>query len=131
MNSELFSKERVMTSLDKTFCVILPKNFSKIYLFWKFSNFKIEKFEKKEYSHNLIIKILDRDNNTIMETSAIWNSGKIYLNLPKDNLSCYVKIYANTINGKLEEIATSNIIDIPSEKENKVNYGNYKVMIKL
>ena len=66
-----------------------------------------------------------------METSALWNAGKIYLKLPKDNLNCFVKICAQSIDGKVDEIAVSNLIEMPSEKEFKASYGNYKFMVKL
>lgn len=127
----MLSTENVKTSIDQTYCAIIPKNFSTIYLFWKLSNFKIDKFISKEYNEKIIIKVFDEFENFIMETNAFWNSGRIYINLPKDNFKCKVKIYAQLKSGNLEEIASSNLIDIPSEKEYNLTYQTYKFTNKL
>lgn len=116
MQTAAETSSNLSSSLNENFCVILPKNASTIFLFWKMSDFKIEKFEKKEYADNLIVKVFDEKENQVMEVPASWSSGKLYINLPKDDFRCFVKIYSQCPAGSLEEMARSNVISVPAEK---------------
>lgn len=115
MQTQPRAKADISSSLNENFCVVLPKNASSVYLFWKFSDFKIEKFEKKEYGETLIVKVFDEKESQVMEMPAPWDSGKLYISLPKDDFKCSVRLYSQN-GGGLEEIARSNLIEVPAEK---------------
>lgn len=107
--------------LDENYCLVLPKNSSEVFVFWKFSDFKISQFEKGYYFKNIIFRVLDENKNIVADVPCEWDRAKFYISLPKFVNSITVELYAENSNGK-EKISVSNEINISYEKEIKKEY---------
>lgn len=99
--------------LDETYCVLLVKNFEELFLFWRFSKYKISSFESGEYKDILRIRILNEKGKNLMDLPAKWDCGGVYLRLPFEDLLCSAELYC-VKNGKEEKLCSSLHVKVPA-----------------
>lgn len=99
--------------LDENYCVLLAKNFEELFLFWRFSRYKVSMFEKGVYQHMIRVKLLNESGKTLIELPAKWDCGGIYLRIPFEDILCYAEIYSAR-NTKEERLCVSAAIKVPS-----------------
>jgi len=113
----LQKKENIKTPLsfllDENYCVLLVKNPEEIYMFWRFSSYKIKSFIDGEYSAFLRVKISDSSGKNIVELSIPWDKGSEYISIPVNDIYCQAHIFG--VKNKVEEkICSSSEIKIPA-----------------
>lgn len=108
--------------LDENYCIALPQNSSTVFVFWKFSDYKISQFEKGYYFSNIILRVIDENKNNIVDLPCSWNKAKLYISLPRVINSVSVELYAENEKGK-EKISVSNEVKLSYEKETKKDYS--------
>lgn len=117
MEIELQKKEKNKTPLsfllDESYCVLLVKNPEEVYMFWRFSSYKIKSFLDGEYSALLRIRISDPSGKNFVELSAPWDKGSEYISVPVNDVYCQAHIFAIK-NGVEEKICSSPKIKIPA-----------------
>lgn len=120
-------KETLSFLLDENYCVLITKNFEELFLFWRFSKYKISSFERGEYSPDLTVKIIGENGKSIMELSSKWDRRGIYLKLPCEDISCLAEIYCKK-DGKEEKICSSQYVKVPSFcEEPSLGSGEYRL----
>ncbi|MEF3280891.1 MAG: DUF4912 domain-containing protein [Elusimicrobiota bacterium] len=112
---------KVNSIFDENYCLIMPKNSETIFVFWKFSNYKISQFKNGEYLKKISIKALDESDKNIAEITLDYDMAKCYLMLPRYVENVFVRLYARSKNGE-ETISCSNKIKLSYEKEMKKEY---------
>lgn len=118
-------KLTVQSILNENYCVALIKNSNTIFVFWKFSNYKISQFKNKEISDKILIKVFDSNDNLVCSIGENFEIAKTYIVLPKSVDEVYVKIYV--VNKNIEElVSTSNKVKLSYEKEFREEYNSLK-----
>jgi len=115
-------KVTVLSSLDENYCVVMPRNFETVFIFWKFSNYKISQFKNGEYSKNIMIKFFDENKNPVLDISVPYDAAKYYITLPRHTASITASLYLNR-NNSYELLSNSNEISLSFEKNLKKEYN--------
>lgn len=117
----------VSAILDENYCVLMPKNFEEVYLFWRFSAYKEASFEKGEYAFGLRVKLVDGAGKKVMELTLPWEKGGSYIKLPGEDFKCHAEIYA-VKDGREELLCSSAPIIVPAfssmETLGSLEYGS-------
>jgi len=111
--------------LDENYCVMLIQNSSTIFVFWKFSDYKNYQFEKGFYKKDITIKLLDENNNCVVDIPVEWNKARLYVALPRSLNSVRVEIYAENSNSR-EKLSSYGPLKISYMKETKKDYIKIK-----
>lgn len=118
-------KVTVQSILNENYCVALIKNSSTIFVFWKFSNYKLSQFRNREINDKILIKVFDSNDNLVCSIGENFETAKTYIVLPRSVDEVYVKMYV--INKNSEElIAVSNRVKLSYEKEFREEYNSIK-----
>jgi hypothetical protein len=110
----------VRSILDENSCNILVKNNETLFIFWKFSQFKINQFINLEYKEKILIRLYDSSERQMLEIESKWNSGKIYIKLPKQGFICKARIYSFK-GDALEELFSSQYVRVPIGEVNAIS----------
>jgi hypothetical protein len=123
MNGEIDFIPTPKSILNENYCVAIGVNSETIFLFWKFSNYRISSFEKSLLDRKIIIKVFDRNENVVAEIETDYASSKIYITLPSVNFPVCARIYVKSNSGEIEETAKSNDITLSHEREVRKEYN--------
>ena len=109
--------------LNENYCVAIPVNSEKIFLFWKFSSYKLSEFENSFLDRNITIRVFEKNGNKIAEIETDYMSSKIYIAIPQAGLPIYAVIYVKDKYGNIGEIARSNEVTLSYERELRKEYN--------
>ncbi len=88
--------------------VLLPKNPGAFFVFWQFSESRLEAFRSASFSPEVELRLAysdDKAHASIHKT--VWNSGRAYLPVPERGGNCEAALYALR-NGAWERLLESN-----------------------
>ncbi len=109
--------------IDENYILIIPKNETTVFVFWKFSEYKNFQFQNKNYKENIIIKIFE-NSNLVVEISAKWNDARKYIVLPKKSKEIFAELYAENQNEN-ERIAVSNTLRFFYKEEENISFSKF------
>ncbi|MGC8866582.1 MAG: DUF4912 domain-containing protein [Elusimicrobiales bacterium] len=117
----MIEKLTPLSILDENYCVCMIRNSSTIFVFWKFSNYYINLFEKKIISSEIRLKVYSSDR-CIADIPVNYKVAGYHITLPsivteiKVGLFCYE-------NGEEKNLCFSNQLSLSYEKESFEDYS--------
>ena len=106
---------------------ILVKNADTIFVFWNFSEFQRDGFEKGEYSPKVKITLFAvKEQEPLSVSEFNWKERKSYLKIPKRGKDYLAVLYAKTSAGEELRFFESNIVSTPLSQDGEIlaTYGS-------
>ncbi len=116
----MIEKLSPISILDENYCVCLIKNSSVVFVFWKFSNYYINLFERKIISNEIRLKVYS-SGRCIADIPVSYAAGGYHITLPSIVREVKVGVFCYE-GGQGKNLCFSNEVLLGCEKETFADY---------
>ncbi|MBU2529938.1 MAG: DUF4912 domain-containing protein [Elusimicrobia bacterium] len=101
--------------------VLLVKNPTKIFVFWRWNKAKTENFLNKNFKKEVILKFYYAPERSFAcQKSLKWDKFKEYMDIPQKGKDYYAIMHAETEEGEVIQLMESNVITVPGLESEEV-----------